>query len=128
MRDFAKAESRIFLWFLCVFGRLEHVLHLIRREPAEHGHGNVVAAMQIVPLLVLQIFKGVEFQEIVKPLLIVSVTFFYLSVVPRRFRSNRFVNYMNIIAKHIKGVDSCCFGCVAKLTPVVCPDCFRCIS
>ena len=104
------------------------MLHLIRRETAKHGHGNVIAVTQIALHLILQIFEGVEFQKIIKPLLIISVTSFYLSVVPWRFRANRLAIHVNFIAKHIEGVDSIRFCRVAEFSPVVCLNCFRSIS
>ena len=43
----------------------------------------------------------VKLQEIVKPLLIVSMASFYFSVVPRRARSNQLVVNVIMVAKHI---------------------------
>ena len=101
------------------FGRRELVLHLIWGEPAEYGHRNAVAAIQIAPHLLLQILKGVEAQKIVKALLVVAMTSLYFSVVPGWPRKNRLVNHMNLIAKRIEEVHSRCFCRIAKLAAIV---------
>ena len=103
-------------------------MHLIGRQPAQNGHGTVVAAIQISFHLHLQIFKGIEFQEIVEALLIVAVTALHLAIVPWRSGSDCFVLHMDFVTKHIKWMNTSCFLRVIELRSIVCLYGFRCVA
>ena len=96
------------------------LLNLIRTFPSENRHGNVVGTVQIPLHLRLQVREGIEAQIIVKPFLVVPMTPFHFSVMPRCPRSDQFVPDAVSVAKHIQGVDAACFRRMRKLPAVIC--------
>ena len=102
-------------------------MHLIGREPTENRHRDVVAAIQIPFHLSLQIFKRIEFQEIVEALLIIAVAALYFAVMPGRSGTDRLMMHMDFVTKHVKWMNACRFLRVIELRSVVSLDDFRCI-
>ena len=95
-------------------------MNLIRTFPSENRHGNVVGTVQIPLHLRLQVREGIEAQIIVKPFLVVPMTPFHFSVMPRCPRSDQFVPDAVSVSKHIQGVDAACFSRMRKLPAVIC--------
>ena len=63
-----------------------------------------------------------------KSAVIISVTSFHFSIVPRCSWSNSLVNHMNLGTKCIQRMNSVCLFCIGELWAVVCLNYFRCIS
>ena len=100
----------------------------IRGLPTEDGHGDAVGAVEPAFELQLKIMEGIELQEVVEPLLIVSMASLDLTVVPRRSRTKDVMNDTVLIAKHVKGMDTLRFGSMCKLSALIRLDLLRCIT
>ena len=92
---------------------------LYRRHPAENSHRDIIRSAHISVHLLLQIHERVEAEEVVKPLLIIPVTTFYLAVVPGSPGPDQLMLYPDFFTKDIKGMGASIFFGVCELGSVV---------
>ena len=65
---------------------------------------------------------------VIESLLVISMTAFYLTIVPRCRRADRLVRNVKPVAKNIQWVDAFCLCCMGKLPTIVCLDHIRSVS
>ena len=85
-------------------------LLLIRAFPTENCHRDVVGTIQISFHLLLQVVERIKLQIIVEAFLVVAMTSFYFSVVPRCPRPDQLVRNVVFIAEYIQRMNTVCFG------------------
>lgn len=89
------------------------------KSPPQDGHRYVVGAVEVSPELLLQVFMGVERQEVVEPFLIVTAASLNLSVMPWCPRPDQLVPDVIDAAEDVQGMNALRLGNVREFRTVI---------